>query len=97
VVKAESYGTLKDIAAVLNEVPDIKVKIVGHTDSDGQDDANLDLSKRRSASVKAELAKSFNVNADLLVTDGMGETQPVGPNDTPANKAKNRRVEFIKL
>jgi OmpA-OmpF porin, OOP family len=97
VVKAESYGTLKDIAAVLNEVPDIKVKIVGHTDSDGQDDANLDLSKRRSASVKAELAKSFNVNADRLVTDGMGETQPVGPNDTPANKAKNRRVEFIKL
>jgi len=97
VVKPESYGTLKDIATILNEVPDIKVKIVGHTDSDGADAANLDLSKRRSASVKAELAKSFNVNADRLLTDGMGESQPVGPNDTPVNKALNRRVEFIKL
>jgi outer membrane protein OmpA-like peptidoglycan-associated protein len=97
VVKPESYGTLKDIAKILNEVPDVKVKIVGHTDSDGQDAANLDLSKRRAASVKAELAKTFGVNADRLVTDGMGESQPVAPNDTPSNKAMNRRVEFIKM
>jgi outer membrane protein OmpA-like peptidoglycan-associated protein len=96
-VKPESYGTLKDIASILNEVPDVKVKIVGHTDSDGDDAKNMDLSKRRAASVKAELAKTFGVNADRLVTDGMGETQPVAPNDTPANKALNRRVEFIKL
>lgn len=97
VVKPESYGTLKEIAAILNEVPDVKVKIVGHTDADGQDAANLDLSKRRAASVKAELAKSFGVNADRLETDGMGESQPVAPNDTPVIKALNRRVEFIKL
>jgi OOP family OmpA-OmpF porin len=97
VVKPESYGTLKGIADILNEVPDVKVKIVGHTDSDGQDAANLDLSKRRAASVKNELAKSFGVNADRLETDGMGESQPVVPNDTPVNKALNRRVEFIKL
>jgi outer membrane protein OmpA-like peptidoglycan-associated protein len=88
---------LKDIAAVLNEVPDVKVKIFGHTDSDGADDANLDLSKRRAASVKAELAKSFGVNADRLETEGMGEAKPVAPNDTPVNKALNRRVEFVKL
>ena len=97
VVKPESYGSLKDIAAVLNEVPDVKVKIVGHTDADGVDAANLDLSKRRAASVKNELVKTFNVNGDRLVTDGMGETKPVAPNDTPSNKAMNRRVEFIKL
>ena len=97
VVKPESYGTLKEIAAILNEVPDVKVKIIGHTDADGQDAANLDLSKRRAASVKAELAKNFGVNADRLVTDGMGESQPVAPNDTPVNKALNRRVEFLKL
>lgn len=96
-VKPESYGTLKEIANILNEVPDVKVKIVGHTDSDGADAANLDLSKRRAASVKAELAKSFGVNADRLETDGMGESQPVATNDTPVNKALNRRVEFIKL
>ena len=97
VVKPESYGTLKEIAAILNEVPDVKVKIVGHTDSDGADAANLDLSKRRAASVKNELVKSFGVNGDRLVTDGAGEGQPVAANDTPANKALNRRVEFIKL
>jgi OOP family OmpA-OmpF porin len=97
VVKPESYGTLKEIAAILNEVPDVKVKIIGHTDSDGQDAANLDLSKRRAASVKAELVKSFGVKADQLETDGMGETQPVAPNDTPSNKALNRRVEFVKI
>lgn len=96
VVKPESYGTLKEIAAILNEVPDVKVKIVGHTDADGADAANLDLSKRRAASVKNELANTFNVNADRLVTEGMGESQAVAPNDTPANKALNRRVEFIK-
>jgi len=96
VVKPESYGTLKEIATILNEVPDVKVKIVGHTDSDGADALNLDLSKRRAASVKAELAKNFGVNADRLVTDGAGESQPVAPNDTPVNKALNRRVEFVK-
>lgn len=97
VVKPESYGTLKEIAAVLNENPDVRVKIVGHTDSDGADAANLDLSKRRGESVKNELVKTFGIDASRLESDGAGETQPVAPNDTPANKALNRRVEFIKL
>lgn len=97
VVKPESYGTLKEIATILNEVPDVKVKIIGHTDSDGSDAVNLDLSKRRAASVKNELVKNFKVNADRLTTDGAGESQPVAKNDTPANKALNRRVEFIKM
>ena len=97
VVKPESYGTLKDIAAVLNEVPDVKVKIFGHTDADGDDAKNLDLSKRRAVSVKNELSTLFGVNADRLETDGLGETKPVAPNDTPVNKALNRRVEFVKL
>jgi OmpA-OmpF porin, OOP family len=97
VVKPESYGTLKGIADVLNENPEVKVKIVGHTDSDGADAANLDLSKRRGGAVKAELVKSFGIDASRLEADGMGETQPVASNDTPANKALNRRVELIKL
>ena len=97
VVKPESYGTLSDISKVLNEVPEVKVKIVGHTDSDGPDVANLDLSKRRASAVKDELVKSFGVNPDRLETDGMGESQPIAPNDSPVNKALNRRVEFIKI
>ncbi len=97
VVKPESFGTLKGIADVLKENPTVRVKIVGHTDSDGADAANLDLSKRRGASVKAELAKNFGIDASRLESDGMGESKPVAPNDTPTNKALNRRVEFIKL
>jgi OOP family OmpA-OmpF porin len=97
VVKPESYSTLKTIAGIMTENPDLKVKIVGYTDSDGADAANLDLSKRRGASVKNELVKTFGIDASRLESDGMGEAQPIAPNDTQANKALNRRVEFIKL
>lgn len=95
-IKAESYGTIKGIADVLNENPDVKIMIVGHTDADGSEAANLDLSKRRAAAVKDALAKTFGIDAARMETDGKGESQPVAPNDTPANKALNRRVEFIK-
>jgi outer membrane protein OmpA-like peptidoglycan-associated protein len=56
-IKPESFGTLKDIAAVLTENPSVKVSIVGHTDADGKDADNLILSKRRAESVKATLVK----------------------------------------
>ena len=97
VVKPESYGTLKDISTVLNENAGVRVKIIGFTDSDGDDKANLDLSKRRAASVKDELVKDFAVDGSRIETDGLGEGQPVAPNDTPSNKALNRRVEFVKI
>jgi len=96
-IKPESYGTLKDIAAVLTDNAGVKIKIIGYTDSDGDDAKNLDLSKRRAASVKAELTKTFGIDASRMETDGKGETQPIAPNDTPSNKAQNRRVELIKL
>ena len=97
VVKPESFGTIKGIADILKENPTVRVKIVGHTDSDGSAANNLDLSKRRGASVKNELVKNFGIDASRLESDGMGATTPVAPNDTPVNKALNRRVEFIKL
>jgi OmpA-OmpF porin, OOP family len=95
-VKGESYGTLKEIAGVLTENADLKVQIVGHTDSDGEDAANLDLSRRRASSVKTVLVSEFKIDAGRLDVDGKGETQPMDTNGTPAGKANNRRVEFIK-
>ena len=95
-IKPESYGSMKEIASVLTENTDLKVQIVGHTDSDGDDAANVDLSKRRAASVKAALAREFSIEAARMDTDGKGETQPIDKNDNPAGKANNRRVEFIK-
>jgi outer membrane protein OmpA-like peptidoglycan-associated protein len=96
-IKPASYGVLKEIAGVLSENADVKVKIIGHTDSDGDDAKNLDLSKRRAASVKAALSSEFKIDASRLQTDGMGEAKPVGDNKTPEGKAQNRRVEFTKM
>jgi outer membrane protein OmpA-like peptidoglycan-associated protein len=95
-LKGESYGSLKEIASVLTENADVKMQVVGHTDSDGDEAANLDLSKRRAASVKAALVNEFKIDGARLNTDGKGESQPVDKNDTPAGKANNRRVEFIR-
>ena len=88
---------MKSIADVLKENPDVRIKIVGHTDSDGDNAKNLDLSQRRAKSVMNELDKVFGIDASRMETDGMGETKPIAPNDTPSNKALNRRVEFVKL
>ena len=96
-IKPESYGTLKEIAKVLSDNPDLKVKIIGHTDSDGSDESNLDLSKRRAASVKNSLAAEFGLDAARMETDGKGESEPAADNSTPEGKANNRRVEFIKI
>lgn len=96
-IKPESYGVLKEISKVLQENPGVTVKIVGHTDSDGDDTKNLDLSKRRAASVKAMLSSEFAIDASRMETDGKGEKEPFGPNTTAEGKANNRRVEFIKL
>jgi len=96
-IKPESYGTLKEMANVLKEYTDLKVKIVGHTDADGADASNLELSKKRAASVKVALSKEFGIDEGRMETDGKGESEPIDKNDNPAGKANNRRVEFIKL
>ena len=87
---------LKEISEVLKKYPEIKVNIVGHTDSDGSDAANLELSKKRAAAVKDALAKDFGIDASRMNSDGKGETVPVADNKTKEAKAQNRRVEFIK-
>lgn len=96
-VQAASFGTLQDIANVLKENAGVRVKIIGHTDADGEAQSNLDLSRRRAEAVKAALSKSFGIDASRMETDGKGESQPVDNNNTPAGKANNRRVEFVKL
>lgn len=97
VIKPESYGSIKDIAGVLQSNPDVRVKIIGHTDNDGDVTTNITLSKKRAEAVRAFLISEFLVNASRLETDGKGASEPVASNTTPAGKAQNRRVEFIKL
>lgn len=97
VIREESYGVLKDIAGVLKEHAGIKVKIVGHTDSDGDDQKNLQLSQKRAAAVVKALQNEFGIDGARLQSEGKGESTPVGDNKTKEGKALNRRVEFIKL
>jgi OmpA-OmpF porin, OOP family len=96
-VKPESYGVMKEIATTLNENPTVKIKIIGHTSNDGDANANLQLSKQRAAAVKAALVKEFGIADNRMETDGVGGSQPVDNSGTPAGKANNRRVEFVKL
>jgi outer membrane protein OmpA-like peptidoglycan-associated protein len=96
-IKPESAGTMKEISTVLKENPTVNIKIIGHTDSDGDDAKNLDLSKRRAISVKNALNTEYGIEALRIETDGKGETEPIAPNSTAEGKAKNRRVELIKL
>lgn len=95
-LQAQSMGIIRQIYQVLAQESNIKLKIVGHTDSDGNDDANLKLSKSRADAVKNVLVSIYNVPADRLITEGKGESEPVGDNTTVDGKAQNRRVEFIK-
>jgi len=75
--KPESYGAIKDIANVLTENKEVNVQIIGHTDSDGDDNGNLTLSKKRAEAVKAALSKEFGIAASRMTTDGKGESAPV--------------------
>ena len=96
VIKPGSHGVVKEIANALKQ-ESIQIKVIGHTSSDGDDNLNLQLSKKRAAAVKEMLVSEFGIEAERIETDGVGETQPVGDNKTNEGKAQNRRVEFIKL
>ncbi len=88
-----SYPILNDIAKTMKDNPDYKLYIKGHTDNVGDAQMNLKLSKDRAEEVLKYL-KDQGVEADRMHSEGFGDTRPVAPNDTNANRAKNRRVEF---
>ena len=90
-------GPIESIAKALIENPNVRIKVIGHTDSDGQTSTNLKLSKERAMSVKNVLIYKYDIDADRIETYGKGESEPVADNNTATGKAKNRRVEFIKL
>ena len=87
-------AVLDDVARVLNEYDRSTIDIIGHADSAGTDEYNLDLSRRRASSVAGYLV-SRSVLDDRIFVDGRGESQPIASNDTPAGKAQNRRVEIM--
>jgi outer membrane protein OmpA-like peptidoglycan-associated protein len=96
VLGAGAQGRLAPLAAFLAKQPDAKIQIAGHTDSQGSDASNMDLSARRAQSVAAYL-NSTGVSLTRINTMGMGESAPTSSNDTAAGRAINRRVEVTIL
>jgi outer membrane protein OmpA-like peptidoglycan-associated protein len=92
-LKPESYPVLDGIADLLKANPSARVEVGGHTDSDGSESFNQDLSERRAGSVRTYLTQR-GVSSAMLSTRGYGETSPVASNGTAEGKAQNRRIEF---
>ena len=86
-------AVVKRVGEILLKHPGVRIRIGGHTDSDGNDQANMKLSQSRVETVKKSLIQQ-GIDPFRLRAKGYGETQPIAPNDTAENKAKNRRVEF---
>jgi outer membrane protein OmpA-like peptidoglycan-associated protein len=93
-VNASFYPVLNSVALVLKEYEKTMIDIVGHTDSTGTMQLNMQLSQARAASVGAYL-QSQGVQAVRIATQGMGPQYPIATNDTPEGRAQNRRVELI--
>jgi OmpA-OmpF porin, OOP family len=95
VIKPDSYYILDAVVATMNGYPDIElIEVQGHTDERGDDDYNLDLSRRRAAAVVAYLVE-HGVDPKRLTSRGYGETQPIDARHDEAAWALNRRVSFV--
>ena len=90
---ADSTASLNEAVKILKRHSDLKVEIAGHTDSVGNDDYNMGLSKRRAQAV-ADYLIANGANAANIVVKGYGETDPVADNGTSEGRAANRRVEL---
>jgi outer membrane protein OmpA-like peptidoglycan-associated protein len=95
-LRPESAEVLKEISQVMQDHPDWKLKVNGHTDNIGGDAFNMDLSRRRAEAVKAALTREYQIAPDRLTTAGFGATMPVASNDTMEGRARNRRVELVR-
>jgi outer membrane protein OmpA-like peptidoglycan-associated protein len=95
-IQKRSFNLLGQVASILKANPDIRVAVEGHTDSQGNANFNLDLSRRRAESVRAFLVEK-GVAKDRLDANGYGLERPVKPNTTAKGREANRRVEFVVL
>ena len=93
-LKHESVAELKKVINFLNEYPNVKVELSGHTDSKGSDTYNLTLSENRARIVFEYLINVGKINKDRMTYKGYGETKPIDTNETEEGRANNRRTEF---
>lgn len=100
-LKPDARATLAEVSEVLAFYAEAPVSVRGHTDAKGPDDYNQDLSERRATAVVAALAGDHGIDPSRLQAEGLGESQPVAPNehpdgsDNPEGRQQNRRVEIV--
>lgn len=94
---SDSFGFLDKLGTVLQQDESLRIQIIGHTDSDGDEASNMILSDRRAISVATYLTEKFKISSDRIQTMGKGESEPLNGNSNPEEKSANRRVEFKKF
>jgi outer membrane protein OmpA-like peptidoglycan-associated protein len=94
-IKPESAATIEEIATLLNNSPDLKLFIVGHTDNKGSLDYNMNLSQKRAGAVVDVLITEHGIETSRLTPKGLGFLAPVDSNKSEEGRAKNRRVELV--
>ena len=94
-IKPESMGEINRIVQLMNENPDLKFSVEGHTDNTGKEASNQTLSEQRSQAIVAKLVE-LGIAQDRLTAVGKGQNSPIADNNTDEGRAKNRRVEFVK-
>lgn len=95
-IKPESMGEINRIVQLMNENPTLKFSVEGHTDSTGNANSNQTLSEQRSQAIVAKLVE-LGIAQDRLTAVGKGQNSPIADNNTDEGRAKNRRVEFVKM
>ena len=94
-LRPEAQTEIARAARFIQRFAPIKVRVEGHTDNTGDEDANMVLSQARAEAVMRILVSNYNVDEEILVSVGYGEGKPIASNDTPEGQRKNRRFEIV--
>jgi outer membrane protein OmpA-like peptidoglycan-associated protein len=94
-LRPEAIRELDRAVTFISRFKPLKVRIEGHTDSDGPEDVNMQLSESRARSVQAYLVSQGSIDENVLIPVGYGETKPIASNDTPEGQRTNRRFEIV--
>lgn len=94
-IKPQSMGTIREIFGILQQNPNLKFSVEGHTDNTGSAATNQQLSEARARAVCDQL-QQMGIDASRVSAKGFGMSKPIDTNDTPEGRAKNRRVEFVR-
>jgi len=94
-LRPEAIRELNRAASFISRFKPVKVRVEGHTDAEGPEDVNMEISKGRAESVKDYLVSQGSIDENTLVAVGYGESKPIAPNETPEGQRKNRRFEIV--